>query len=217
MTNYTYQASFGLKDNLDSGNSEKVISGADFDVEFNALEVAVSSKADQTTVTALQTEVDALETTVNSLDNYSTGEFTPILKDSVAAEGGNTASTLESVGRYVKNGRMVHATIMMRGIDTTGLTSTAQAVIHDLPFTAYDGGTTTGVLYWIGTMFTMRSTGAANTGAGPWVPVIQDGYDYLRIFASNTATATFPDSFLVSDLTDDQAGLWINIVYEASE
>ena len=216
MTDYTKGTNFLAKDDMADTNPAKVIRGSEFDAEFNNIQTAVNSKADQTDLTTLQSEVDTLEVTVAGLDNYSTGTFTPILTDSVANGGGNTASTIESVGRYVKNGRMVHATIMMRGIDTTGLTSTAQAVIHDLPFTAYDGGTTTGVLYWIGTMFTIKATGAASTGAGPWVPVVQDGYDYLRIFASNTATAVLPDSFLVSDLTDDQANLYINIVYEAN-
>ena len=49
MSTYTKTTSFGAKDNLADGDPEKIILGADFDTEFDALVVAVGSKADSST------------------------------------------------------------------------------------------------------------------------------------------------------------------------
>jgi len=50
MTDTTYtpiESNFSAKDDLDSGNPDKVISGALFDAEFSAISVAVNAKADK--------------------------------------------------------------------------------------------------------------------------------------------------------------------------
>ena len=64
MSNYTKNTNFTAKDNLTSGDPAKVIKGAEFDTEFNALQTAVNSKADsnnsQLTGT---TDAQAVETT----------------------------------------------------------------------------------------------------------------------------------------------------------
>lgn len=46
MSNYTKTTNFTAKDNLPSGDSGKIIKGADFDVEFNNISTAVATKAD---------------------------------------------------------------------------------------------------------------------------------------------------------------------------
>jgi hypothetical protein len=46
MSNYTKNTNFTAKDNLTSGDPAKVIKGAEFDTEFNAIQTAVNSKAD---------------------------------------------------------------------------------------------------------------------------------------------------------------------------
>ena len=51
MTDYTYVSGFGAKDALDSGESNKVIKGADFETEFLAIQGAINSKADTATPT----------------------------------------------------------------------------------------------------------------------------------------------------------------------
>jgi hypothetical protein len=64
MSNYIKNTNFTAKDNLTSGDPAKVIKGAEFDTEFNALQTAVNSKADsnnsQLTGT---TDAQAVETT----------------------------------------------------------------------------------------------------------------------------------------------------------
>jgi len=46
MSNYTQLTNFATKDNLASGNANKIIKGAEINAEFVAIETAVNSKAD---------------------------------------------------------------------------------------------------------------------------------------------------------------------------
>jgi vacuolar-type H+-ATPase subunit C/Vma6 len=46
MSNYTKSTDFEAKDALPSGDSDKIIRGAEFEVEFDNIAVAVNSKAD---------------------------------------------------------------------------------------------------------------------------------------------------------------------------
>lgn len=52
MTNYVKSTNFTSKDSLATGNPLKIIKGAEFDVEFNNIAVAVASKADTTAISA---------------------------------------------------------------------------------------------------------------------------------------------------------------------
>ena len=45
MSNYTKTTDFAAKDELPTGNANKIIRGAEFDDEFNAIQTAVNSKA----------------------------------------------------------------------------------------------------------------------------------------------------------------------------
>ena len=45
---YKQVKQYGYRDNLESGDPEKVIYGADFDGEFQAIEAAIDDKADKT-------------------------------------------------------------------------------------------------------------------------------------------------------------------------
>jgi len=51
MSNYTKQISWSGKDALSDSDSEKVISGGDFDTEFSAVQTAINSKIDGGTIT----------------------------------------------------------------------------------------------------------------------------------------------------------------------
>ena len=48
MSNYTQITDFSAKDNLSSGDAEKIVLGADFDAEFAAISTAIASKVDTT-------------------------------------------------------------------------------------------------------------------------------------------------------------------------
>jgi hypothetical protein len=51
VSNYTKTTNFTAKDALPSGDAGKIIRGTEFDTEFNALSVAVATKADTSSVT----------------------------------------------------------------------------------------------------------------------------------------------------------------------
>lgn len=46
MTNYTKSTNFTSKDSLPTGDSLKIVKGAEFDTEFNAIATAIATKAD---------------------------------------------------------------------------------------------------------------------------------------------------------------------------
>ena len=51
MSNYTKTTNFTAKDTLPTGNAAKIIKGTDFDTEFDALVIAVASKANSASPT----------------------------------------------------------------------------------------------------------------------------------------------------------------------
>ena len=84
MSNYTYVSDFGAKDQLNTGNTDKVIKGADFETEFTAIQAAVNSKADAAsptftgTVTASTVDIDGgnIDGTVIGGTTAAAGSFT---------------------------------------------------------------------------------------------------------------------------------------------
>ena len=46
MADYSKTTDFGVKDSLPSGNPAKIISGGEFDTEFDAIQTAIATKAD---------------------------------------------------------------------------------------------------------------------------------------------------------------------------
>lgn len=52
MSNYTKATNFAAKDSLASGNPAKIVKGTEIDAEFSAIETAISTKADSSTVTS---------------------------------------------------------------------------------------------------------------------------------------------------------------------
>ena len=46
MSNYSYTTNYLGKDSLPSGDTDKIIKGADFDADFSAIQAAISSKVD---------------------------------------------------------------------------------------------------------------------------------------------------------------------------
>lgn len=46
MADYSKTTNFGVKDGLPSSNPAKIISGGEFDTEFDAIQTAIATKAD---------------------------------------------------------------------------------------------------------------------------------------------------------------------------
>jgi hypothetical protein len=66
------------------------------------------------------------------LDDYEAGSFVPEVAD--ATSGGNVGSAATATGSYTKVGRVVHFSITLGDIDTTGMTSGNTFYIRNLPF-----------------------------------------------------------------------------------
>ena len=75
----------------------------------------------------------------NKLDDYEEGTWTPVIAD--ATSGGNTGTAATLDGAYTKVGRQVTVTFRALDIDTTGMTSSNNLVLRNLPFTSGTGVT----------------------------------------------------------------------------
>jgi hypothetical protein len=67
-------------------------------------------------------------------DDYEEGTWTPVPAD--ALSGGNTGSATVAVGSYTKVGRLVHVTVELNNINTSGLTAGNRFYIQGLPYAA---------------------------------------------------------------------------------
>jgi len=155
MSNYTKQISWSGKDALSDSDSEKVISGGDFDTEFSAVQTAINSKIDGGTITNFTSTgiddnatstaitIDSAEhvslahgigfngdtAAANALDDYEEGTWTPVV-----SFGGNSVGITYDLrqGYYTKVGNLVtiNAYVILSGKGT----STGNAIISGLPF-----------------------------------------------------------------------------------
>lgn len=175
------------------------------DVEITATPAEINTLDGVTSTTAELNLLDGL----SAVPDYSTGTFTPTVQDATA--GGNSATVGTAVGRYTKVGRMVHLTIQLVNITTSGMITGNRVYIKDLPFTAYDNGNDP-AMYWMGSVFLSNVTISTD---GPYVPLIIDNTDRLELIRPITSTST-TDSLRVSDLTSGSADMYISISYEAA-
>lgn len=74
------------------------------------------------------------EVAAQTLDYYEEGSWTPELSD--ADTGGNTATYSTQRGRYTRIGNVVHCSLELSSIDTTGMTGANQLKLQGLPYIA---------------------------------------------------------------------------------
>jgi len=154
MSNYEYTTNYLAKDSLLSGDSQKIIKGADFDNDFTAIESAISTKLnkDGGIVTGdlkfndnvkagfgNDNDLSIYHTGVNSyIEDTGTGGLvitgTSFLRLMQAKEGANANKYLEctaneAVDLYYNNGKKLETT-------NTGVTVTGELVA-----TTINGGT----------------------------------------------------------------------------
>jgi hypothetical protein len=75
MANYTKSTNFLAKDSLASGDPAKIIKGSEFDVEFNALQTAVNSKANSISPTLTGTPTAPTAISGTNTSQIATTEF----------------------------------------------------------------------------------------------------------------------------------------------
>ena len=91
MSNYTQITDFSAKDNLSSGDAEKIVLGADFDAEFAAISTAIASKVD-TVDTASTTAAGIVELATSAETITGTDTDRAVTPAGLAAE--NTAARI---------------------------------------------------------------------------------------------------------------------------
>lgn len=75
MANYTKATNFLAKDSLASGDPGKIIKGSEFDVEFNALQTAVNSKANSISPALTGTPTAPTASAATNTTQIATTEF----------------------------------------------------------------------------------------------------------------------------------------------
>lgn len=88
MTDYTKSTNFTSKDSLSTGNPLKIIKGAEFDTEFNAISTAVATKADINSPTFIGTV---------TIPTLAVTTFNP--SSAVTVAQGGTGATTASAAR----------------------------------------------------------------------------------------------------------------------
>tara|TARA_R110000823_G_scaffold242553_3_gene366983 strand:- start:7745 stop:8473 length:729 start_codon:yes stop_codon:yes gene_type:complete len=97
MSNYTKSTNFATKDNLAAGNALKRVKGAEIDDEFNALSVAIATKANTNNAALTGTPIAPTATTSTNSPQIATTAYVQSQKVSPAFTGTPTSPTA-SVG-----------------------------------------------------------------------------------------------------------------------
>ena len=146
----------------------------------------------------------------NLLQDYESGTFTPVIRDSTSASGGNAATATYSYGQFTKIGNLVTITIMFQNINRQSTTASSNIQIHGLPFASQ---AVSGSVFQQGTVggsfLSFEADGAYLTSEA------QDGTTYMRIAENRSGAGrdflTF--SQLASDSTSD---MYISIHYKTT-
>ena len=88
MSNYTKATNFLAKDSLADADPLKIIKGADFDTEFNALQVAVNTKANTISPTFTGTPLAPTATAATNTTQLATTEFVTTAVTAAMPSGG---------------------------------------------------------------------------------------------------------------------------------
>jgi polygalacturonase len=110
VTNYTKTTNFALKDSLPSSDPGKVIRGAEFDVEFNNLQTAITTKADTAYVNSVVNGTEGLYISVKDYGAVGDG----IVDDTAAIQ-----QALDTGGRiYFPSGTYLITETLLVDSDT---------------------------------------------------------------------------------------------------
>ena len=190
MSNYTKATNFLAKDSLADADPLKIIKGSDFDTEFNALQVAVNTKANTISPTFTGTPLAPTATAATNTTQLATTEFVTTAISASFPSGGiiiwsGSAATIPT-GWLLCNGssstpdlrdRFVVGAGTTYAVNDTGGSANAVVVSHTHTATVTDpththtygsgsrvqGGNDNGVFY-DGQNSAAHTTTAASTG-----------------------------------------------------
>lgn len=190
MSNYTKATNFLAKDSLADADPLKIIKGSDFDTEFNALQVAVNTKANSISPTFTGTPLAPTATAATNTTQLATTEFVTTAISASFPSGGiiiwSGSSATIPTGWLLCNGasstpdlrdRFVVGAGTTYAVNATGGSANAVVVSHTHTATVTDpththtygsgsrvqGGNDNGVFY-DGQNAAAHTTTAASTG-----------------------------------------------------
>ena len=135
----------------------------------------------------------------NYLDDYEEGTWTPDPQDG----SGNSGSAGQAIGNYTKIGNVVHATVYLDAINTSGLTAGQDFRIYGLPFAAASLPQSQ--------IFTGDARMNDVTFSGIPNLAILDSTDYIRIVETNSGAAS--DFVIVSEVASGSSDIYGSITY----
>jgi hypothetical protein len=137
-------------------------------------------------------------------NDYEEGTFSPVFADAVS--GGNLASTSNTYAQYTKVGNVVHCTISMLNINTTGLTAGNTAYIQGLPFATVSAGASRFFPIYV------RADGISSTvGIQGWI--LANAVTYIGL---ENVTTTGKANLLVSAISSGVSDLAVSFSYFTS-
>lgn len=153
MSNYTKATNFLAKDSLADADPLKIIKGSDFDTEFNALQVAVNTKANTISPTFTGTPLAPTATAATNTTQLATTEFVTTAVTAAMPSGGiiiwSGSSATIPTGWYLCNGsnstpdlrnRFVVGAGSTYAVADTGGSANAVLVSHTHTATVTDPG-----------------------------------------------------------------------------
>jgi hypothetical protein len=105
MSDYTKTTDFAAKDSLPSGDTGKIIKGAEFETEFDAISTAITTKADITgptftgtvTIPTVDINAGAIDGTTIGASTAAAGSFTNLTANGTVNFNGATISNLGTI------------------------------------------------------------------------------------------------------------------------
>jgi hypothetical protein len=168
VSNYSQSTFFAPKDNLATGNPNKIIYGSDIDAELSAISTAIATKSESLDLTATTTDIipdvdnnndigSATKrwadlylsggiyiggtTSANYLDDYEEGTFT--LNGTGSYLTALTGTVTGYYGQYTKVGRKVYLYGAIQGSTAIAInagTGVGYVIFDSMPFASETGG-----------------------------------------------------------------------------
>ena len=129
MSNYTKTTDFAAKDSLPSGNSDKIIKGAEFETEFDDIATAIATKADADAATLTGT------TSFETLSDGTISVTAFVDEDDMSSNSATLLPTQQSVKAYVDS------QVTAQDLDFQGDTGGALSIDLDSETLTVAGGT----------------------------------------------------------------------------
>ena len=180
MSDYSKSTDFAAKDDLPSGNANKVVSGTEINTEFEAIQTAVNSKADTAsptftgtvTIPTIDANAGAIDGTTIGASSASTGAFTTITGTTITAStgfvGALTGNVTGNITGTAPAGTLTGATlasnVLSSSLTSLGTIASLVATTADINGGTIDG-TTIGASSASTGAFTTLTASTGYTGA----------------------------------------------------